>query len=206
MLARPDGTNRSCCWPWKLSPLHGRAANHNLHVRPICGESSPMAKLHFNVHGFEFQSGIDVLRKSAQAGLSALSDEIKALEQQLEDYRRIGEFDGEHDEDGVVIWERDEFLEHAVGLAREALMELRKAFAIAALHHWERSVQRWLGQANDTAPPTDSDARRKRLPRGYDELSSAAKAMGYPAHGNLLRVVTLANTLKHNTEDLGRKL
>ena len=30
--------------------------------------------------------------------------------------------------------------------------------------------------------------------------------MGYPVDGGMLRVATLANTLKHDTEDLGRKL
>ena len=160
----------------------------------------------FDVLGYEFQSGLDVLRKSAQAGLAALSREINALEQQLQDYRRVGEFEGERDEEGHVVWERDDVLNHEIAFADEACVELRKAFAIASLHHWERSVQRWIAQKNMTAASDGSYTRKKQPARGYNELSKAARDVGYPADPELKCVVKLANTLKHNSEDRGKEL
>jgi hypothetical protein len=75
-------------------------------------------------------------------------------------------------------------------------MELRKAFAIAAYHHWERSVQLWI----------EIDAPDKRNAQGYKEISKAASKIGYPADVELPRVNALANTLKHNSKDCGAKL
>jgi hypothetical protein len=95
----------------------------------------------FDVRGYEFQNVLDAIRKSAQASLAGLSREINALEQQLEEYLRVGEFEGELDEEGCV-WKRDKLLEHKITSAYEGLMEPRKAFAIAIYHFLERSVQR----------------------------------------------------------------
>jgi hypothetical protein len=152
--------------------------------------------LRFDPRGFEFQSGIDALQRSAEAGLSALSAEIKQLNQELRDYRQSGKFEGERDDDGVVIWDREDILDHEIDLVREAQMELRKAFAIAAFHQWERSVQRWIGQANGMTKP----------PHSYDKLSKAAAKLGYPVDAGLQQIVTLVNTLKHNVERRGREL
>lgn len=171
-----------------------------------------MAELPFNFLGYEFQSGLDVLRKSAQTGLAALSGKINALERQLQDYRRIGEFEGERDEEGHVLWERDDALDHEIAFADDARMELRKAFAIAIFHHWERSVQRWIAQENRTAASDGSDTPTKPPARGlkklrcFEKLSEAARDVGYPPHPELEHVVTLANTLKHNNEKHGKKL
>ena len=64
----------------------------------------------FDLRGYQYQSGVDVLRKSAESGLAALAHEVRALERQLADYRRIGEFDGDCDEDGVVFGTERTFL------------------------------------------------------------------------------------------------
>jgi hypothetical protein len=85
-------------------------------------------------------------------------------------------------------------------------MELRKAFAIAAYHHWERSVQLWIVPTNEIAARDSFDARRKRHARGYEDISKAASEIGYPADVELPRVAALANTLKHNSKAYGARL
>jgi hypothetical protein len=158
---------------------------------------------------FEFQSALDLLRKSAQTGLAALRREINALGQQIEDYRRGGEFDGERDEEGSVLWERDDIISYEIDFGNKALLELRKAFAIAAYHHWERSVQRrWIAQESETAARDGSDGSgtRKKGLKSYKELSSAASIIGYETDSGLWRVMALANTLKHNSETYGKEL
>jgi len=137
-----------------------------------------------------------VLRKSAASGLTALAHEVRALERQLADYRRNGEFDGDCDEDGVVLWDRADLLSHEIAFAYGALMELRKAFAIAAYHHWERSVQLWI----------EIDAPDKKNAREYKDISKAASKIGYPADVELPRVNALANMLKHNSKNSGTRL
>lgn len=102
-----------------------------------------MAELSFNLRGYIFQNGIEVLRRSAQTGLTALSNEDDKLDQQLKAYRQSGKFEGEHDDEGFIFWERDGILEHGIASANEAAAELRKAFAIAAYHFWERMVRSW---------------------------------------------------------------
>jgi hypothetical protein len=156
-----------------------------------------MAKFPFNLQGYEFQGALDVLRKSSQAGLAALKHETIVLEQQLTDYLRVGEFEGERDEEGHVLWEQDQILNIKITDAYDAQMELRKAFAITAYHHWERSVQRWIAHKTGTANGSKM---------AYKELSKAATDIGYSPDSGLCRVVKLANTLKHNSEDGGDDL
>jgi hypothetical protein len=160
----------------------------------------------FDARGYEFQSALEAIRRSAQAGLAALSREINLLEQQLEDYYRAGNFEGERDENGYVIWERDDILNHEIAFAQEALMELRKAFAIAAFHHWERSVQRWITQETETAAANGSVTRKKKSVQGFNDLSREASRIGYATDPKLQRVVTLVNTLKHNGDARGMEL
>lgn len=157
-----------------------------------------MAKLPFDFSGYEFQRNLDVLRKSSQTGLAALSREINALQQQLEDYHRAGKFEGERDENGDLLWERDRVLNYEISVANDALVELRKAFAVAAYHHWERSVQQWIAVFDG------SDKKRTRY--DHNRLLSAAKDAGYPPDPELVRVVSLANALKHNSERYGLML
>lgn len=159
----------------------------------------------FNVRGCQFQSALDVLRKSAQTGSTALGSEIKELEQQLEDYRQSGEFEGERDEEGYVISDRADEFDYQLDFVLEASMELRKAFAIAAYHHWERSVRQWIVEESGTARCDDSNTEVKEVV-GFDKLSKIADKLGYPIDPALKRVVTLVNTLKHVNEKHGVKL
>jgi hypothetical protein len=159
----------------------------------------------FDLRGYEFQIAVDALRKSAETGSDALRGEIRVLEQQLEDYRRVGEFEGERDEEGNVLWDQDNVLRLNISLAYEALMELRKAFAIAAYHIWERSVQRWHEHERENVASGGTDSRKKGL-HGHKGLSTAAREIGYPDNPELVRVMTLANAIKHNSTNSGKKL
>jgi hypothetical protein len=160
----------------------------------------------FNAEGYDFQSSLDVLRKSAQTGLNALNQEIAFIQLQLEHYLRLGKFEGERDEHGNVLWDRDDILEHKIVFARDAMMELRKAFAIICFHHWERSVQRWTAQRKTTTQPNNSYILKIKQDRGYKYLCQAAANIGYQPDTQLIRVCTLANMLKHNTDRLGTDL
>lgn len=100
-----------------------------------------------------------MLRKSAQTGLTALSSEVKGLEQKLKDYHQSDEVEGEYDEDGQLLWDQGTVLEHEISFANNASMELRKAFAIAAYHYWERSVQRWTAWDSEAAAYDESNTR-----------------------------------------------
>jgi hypothetical protein len=160
----------------------------------------------FDARGYAFQSVLAATKKSAQAGLTALSHEINALEYQLDEYRRVCKFEGEQDEEGYVIWELGDLLNHEIISAPEGLTELRKAFAIAAFHLWERAVQQWITQENEAAAFNNSTTRKKVPAHTYVELVSAVENIGYSADLNLLRIKVLANTLKHNSEKSGMEL
>ncbi|HEY0121269.1 MAG TPA: hypothetical protein VGC14_05820, partial [Rhizobium sp.] len=137
------------------------------------------------------------------AGTAALNHEIASLVQQLAEYERAGIFEGERSEEGFIIWEQDQVLRHQILQSQEALIELRKAFAIAAFHHWERSVQRHFAHESSNSAPND---RPRRSLRSYDRIKQEAINLGYPIDDNLDRVVTLINTLKHNNDEKGTHL
>ena len=150
--------------------------------------------------GYWFQRGIEMLRRSVQTGLAALNSEKDLLEQQLEAYRQGGKFEGECDEDGSILWERDMFLECETASVNEASAELRRAFAIAAYHFWERSVQSRSIQEQESGAAT-----AKKL-RTFECLCQEAEKLGYLIDSRLSRVNIFVNTLKHNNEDKGCKL
>jgi hypothetical protein len=120
-----------------------------------------------------------------EAGLVALNREISVLKEQLEDYGRRGEFEGERDEDGNVIWERGDILACEIAFACDALMELRKVFAIGAFHTWERSAQRWVAQDSNAG---EGDGSRDHGLPDFAALTKAMGRLGYPVHANLVRV------------------
>jgi hypothetical protein len=151
-----------------------------------------------------FQDSLNVLRKAAKTGLAALYYEIDALRQQLEDYHLKGVFEGEEDEFGNLVWSRDQHLERNIEDTYNSLMELRKTFAIAAYHYWERSVLEWIEQASREIALNDPKNKTKILK--HDDLLEKANELGYPAASDLSRVVALANTLKHNSTNYGQKL
>ena len=153
-----------------------------------------MARLKFNAHGFVFQDGMKVLLRSYSAAQDALGEIIDcereaafAYQQELE---MGGKWIGEHDDEGIVIWDQEQILAHRVDEAEGASAALRKAFVITFYHHWERSALKWVGKG--------------RL--DHLQLEAAVRALGYPVDPALDDVRLLVNTLKHDNSKWGLQL
>ena len=160
-----------------------------------------MARLNFSPRGYAFQSGIDVLRKSAGAGLAALRTETSELRLKLEAYRKAGAFVAERDDEGHIIWDEEDRLQLEIKIGEEAMMELRKAFVVATYHHWERSVLRWAARNAQVMTLDGVGAKTKRLDHG--KLRAAAEKAGFRADAHMSSVVALANFLKHGSAHWG---
>lgn len=151
-----------------------------------------MAKLNFNLAGFSFQHGLKVLGASFQAALPGLTAGVADANAALKAYEAAGVFIGERDEEtGDIYWDQRQVLEFEIEMAEIARQEMRKAYAIAAYHHWERNVRIWAGKDNL---------------RTHEEMTAATLAEGYPIHPRLDRVRQLANTLKHDNRRWGTAL
>lgn len=152
-----------------------------------------MARLDFNLFGFRFQVGVKRLARGYAMAACALAQDVDQLRTDLATYEvqvaaggeRIGEW-----EDGVRLWERNDILRLQIEDAEAALMELRKAYALAGYHHWERGAKAW------TQSPKGS----------HTELVAGSLALGYPIDPGLAGVRDLANTLKHNSTPKARLL
>ncbi|WP_066717360.1 MULTISPECIES: hypothetical protein [Hyphomicrobiales] len=149
-----------------------------------------MAPLNFDLRGYVFKSGIDVLRSAYTTAALALVTNIDRIEAAKAEYLASGVWEGERDEDGYIIWDREQLFEIDLDMARQGLADLRKSFALAAYHFWERSARQWTG-----------DDRGR-----HDDLVLGAKAKGIEAHPHLSAVRDLANTLKHNSPKYGPAL
>ncbi|WP_074066943.1 hypothetical protein [Rhizobium gallicum] len=145
--------------------------------------------------GYVYESGIDTLRDSYLTASDTLQKRIeettKALAGYQADQENGGEWIGERDpEEGYVIWDQEKVFEFEIEAANEAVGELRKAFALAAYHYWERKLRTYCKQPSGN----------------HDDLVKAAVKEGYLISPNLDRVRRLANTLKHNNDSAGTKL
>lgn len=153
-------------------------------------------ELPYNVWAVQpFQNGLTALRDAAAAGLKAIENDIRSLEQSLIEYEQSGEYDGQRDEDGQILWEFGDMFRSQIGDAEVARMELRKGLAIAAYHYWERAVQRLHKVLGG----------QKHL-RDWESIRQSAEQSGFAIDPALQRVVTLANTLKHSNEKHGVQL
>lgn len=152
-----------------------------------------MARLDFNLHGYLFQEGVKGLALGFSTATAALAAGSRRLERELAAYEarvaaggeRIGEW-----EDGICLFEKDDILRLESEAAAEALMDLRKAYVLAAYHLWERSAQRWTQRTN----------------ANHTVLVGQTKERGYPLDPGLDGVRDLANTLKHNSASKARRL
>ncbi len=154
-----------------------------------------MAKFDFNLLGYAFQDVLKTMRSSFDLAAGALATEIVRAQAALSAYVAAVRMDpsawvGEREE-GMILWDQSQVLDMNIANAEEALMHLRKAFVIAAYHHWERSARRW-GKAGPKAR--------------HSQLSAASLAEGYPVDPRLEAVVSLVNTLKHNSDVKGAAL
>jgi hypothetical protein len=158
------------------------------------GASKKMVKLTFNVHGYEFQARLHVLRSGFQSAVRAISADVDRARKDALKYQESvaqgGDWIGERDEDGYTIWDHADVLTIQIEAAHEAEMALRKAFIIALYHHWERWASIWTEKPD----------------QGHKELVSRSKAIGYPIDPKLEDVRDLVNSLKHNSNRGGNRL
>src|SRR3546814_10680611 len=75
-------------------------------------------------------------------------------------------------------------LQGTIFVAEEALMSLRKAYAVAIYHHWERSALQWTHRKNEK----------------HDDLARRVLAMGYPIDPHLHFVRVLATLMKQDRQ------
>jgi len=154
-----------------------------------------MAPLPFNMLGYIYESGLDSLRASFVSGSQGLRQKLEDTTKALDDYqhslRNGGEWIGERDpEEGYVIWDQEQVFNFDIDAAHEAYGELRKAFAIAAYHYWERSIRKYC----------------KAQGGKHADLVTKALGEGFPISSDLNRTHRLANALKHNNDSSGKKL
>ena len=146
-----------------------------------------MVALNFNMLGFAYQQGVNWLEAGFATAAGALREQIAKRRADLQAYtdhvaaggERVGEL-----EEGLTLWEQDDILTMHIEDAEESLMDLRKAYVLAAYHHWERSARRWT---------------RSSLHAKHSSLASATEALGYPMNGRMSGLYNLVNTLKHNS-------
>jgi Ni/Co efflux regulator RcnB len=154
-----------------------------------------MPALVFNAHGYVFQSGLEILSRSYASAWSALAGDVERAADDAFGYQQAleegAEFIGDRDEDGNVIWSREEELDHDHQVAEEALRTLRRAYVISMYHHWERGVRTWTGD-NDT--------------RGHAKMVKKLAKLGLQVHPKLEVVRIVTNLLKHDNDDWGQRL
>lgn len=147
-----------------------------------------MVKLNFNIHAHRFKEGLTVQLATYRAASARLLGDIDRATGEAVDYRHRlkqgGEWVGELDESGNVLWDQEAVLGLRIEAAQDALATLRKAFAIAAYHHWERSVRAFTRRENGK----------------HDDLVKAAARHGVSVHRKLGAVRDLVNLLKHDND------
>lgn len=148
----------------------------------------------FNMHGYVFQEGVKTLQRSFAAAIAPLTADVERRSLEATTYQKSladgGEWIGERDEDGYVLWDQETVLEMQLEGAQAAQMALRKAFAILAYHHWERSARGWS----------------KSLHGKHLRLVELTKKQGYPIDARMGALRDLANALKHENPKWGEQL
>lgn len=143
-----------------------------------------MVKLNFDARGYAFGAGLDVLRQGYASASKALAADIERVRFASAAYEASPDFIGEYDAEGHILWDRGTVLVMEQETVEEALEALRKAFVLAAYHHWERAIRAY----------TDSNQNAK-----YRQLVARAERKDIPAVPDMAKVYRLANTLKHNS-------
>ena len=153
-----------------------------------------MVKLTFNMRGYAYQEGIRILRTAYQAAETVLSGEIERAKDEAFGYQQSLEqglpWEGERDEDGHILWDKQTVLDYQVADAEAATQEFRKAFAITIYHTWERSAQQWVGKSKGS----------------HADLIQEVKALGYNLDPRMTDLYCLANLLKHDKISAAKSL
>lgn len=142
-----------------------------------------MVKLSFDARGYAFKAGLNVLREGYISASTALAANVERVKAEAVTYEASDEFIGERDDDGYVLWEQSQVLDMQRETAEEALMALRRAYAIVLYHYWEREIQTY------TESRTSAD---------HEKLKKRATDKGILIDARLGAVRDLANALKHN--------
>lgn len=142
-----------------------------------------MAKLNFDMRGYAFKAGLDVLREGYASASKALTADVERVKSEATAYEASDEFIGEHDDEGNLLWEQGQVLNMQQETAEEALMALRKAFVLVLYHHWERAIRAYTGSGKSA---------------DHEKLVRRARDNGFPVDGRLDVVRDLANALKHD--------
>ncbi len=146
-----------------------------------------MVGFNFNMQGYVFQEGVTVLIAAYQSAADALHEGLQRAREEALAYQEgvdSGEVEwiGERDDEGHVLWDQEQVHEMDVDTKLEGQSALRKAFALAAYHHWERGARNWTG--DDV--------------RDHSRLVRAVGALGITVSPRLDAVRDLANLLKHD--------
>lgn len=141
-----------------------------------------MAKLDFSMRGFIYESGLDCLRDSFTAAVEGiqvkLREESEAWDSETGDYGIETQFA----ENGSVVFDPGDVYSYKVEALEDAHVELRKAFAIAIYHFWERKMRTY-----------------GKLEKGDHKIfTEVAESLGIEIPSEFARVYRLANALKHN--------
>lgn len=150
-----------------------------------------MVKLGFDTRGYAFEAGMGVLRQGYASASKALNADIERVRFASAAYEASPEFIGERDDEGNILWEQGAILTMEQETVEEALEALRKAFVLAAYHHWERAIRAYTG--------SDQNAK-------YRQLVARAELKGISPVPDMAKVYRLANTLKHNSGHHGAVL
>ena len=149
-----------------------------------------MAKLNFSMRGFIYESGLDCLRDSFTAAVEGiqvkLREESEAWDSETGDYGIETQFA----ENGSVVFDPGDVYSYKVEALEDAHVELRKAFAIAIYHFWERKMRTY-----------------GKLEKGNHKIfTEVAESLGIMIPSEFARVYRLANALKHNSAGTLNKL
>lgn len=149
-----------------------------------------MAKLDFSMRGFIYESGLDCLRDSFTAAVEGiqvkLQEESEAWDSETGDYAIEPQFA----ENGSVVFDPGDVYSYKVEALEDAHVELRKAFAIAIYHFWERKMRTY-----------------GKLEKGNHKIfTEVAESLGIKIPSEFARVYRLANALKHNSAGTLNKL
>lgn len=146
-----------------------------------------MVNLALYFRGYQFEHGLRMLEKGYKAARDSLNEEVERTNVALIAYEQAldngGEWIGEYDEDGHLLWDQSKVYEAQISDVHSALFEVRKAFVIALYHFWEDSVANWMQRAGKQ---TD-----------HDKLAAYCRSQGYGPSPDLEAVRCLSNHLKH---------
>lgn len=130
------------------------------------------------------------LKECYQTAEAAMESRRTSARKDIEDYQQQlangAEWEGERDDDGSILWSRNDALDIAEFNAYLAINTLRESFVVTLFHFWEKSAREWTG----------SDER------DYRKIKRLVRKLGYHVHPELNVLNKLTNYLKHSNPKL----